>query len=133
VAFTVPSFNVLCRTLRFSVPLGAWLPNLVNQPCQLYVNPRIGWAELAATGQPAQFVRVPKGTDIVPGDRIEIIPGSNWWYETFNTERVHLGFPNEYFVAYVTQIAFGGGSSGRLLMEDGSFLLLEDSSKILLE
>ena len=75
-------------------------------PCQLYFNSRplealeevpiVDW-KLIIMG------RYPKGSDVRPGDLVEIDAGSQWFYGVIFTERTHLDFPNEYLSCVLVQ------------------------------
>jgi len=134
MAFTLPQFNCVCNTYRQT---GAgpitYVPHLVAQACQLYLNPRLFMSEGLAAEDVGQMVRFPKGTDVIIGDWIELEPDEGWWYEVFAVERMHKNFPNEYFMAATFQLSAGGGVGGGLVTEAGDQIITEGSDNIVTE
>jgi hypothetical protein len=136
MALFLPNFNALYDLWRppNAPPAAA---DQTNKPCQLYLTSRnlldIEPDEFTFW-QPPVWLRVPKGTDIRPHDIVEVEPGEGWFYEVRWTDRMHKNFPNEYFVAILCQTAIPSPPNPfHLLMESGDSLLLEDGSFILLE
>jgi len=132
--FTLPQFVNTCDSERFDIPSSTWVPILAAQPCQLYNNSRIVntlWFEFDANY--VVILRVPKGTNILPNDRVEVNPGSGWTYRVITIERVHMDFPNEYLAAYLEQGAVGPAELGDILAEDGNHIVQEDGFLILTE
>lgn len=130
--FTVPNFNLSCNQWR--------PPNVPPDPptdflaCQLYLNSRVAVNILPGDFTryvPVLYLRVPFGTDLQVNDVIEVEAGSAWFYTVRWVERVHLGFPNEYFVGVLEQRT--PVVLGELLLEDGTPIFLEDGTPILLE
>lgn len=131
--YTIPNFNVNANIWRAGG--GPPDPPDVTTLAQLYIYSRVAVDVNPAdptTYEPAVSLRVPKGTDLRKTDVIEVEAGSGFMYTCRWTERVHLGFPNEYFEGLLQQDATPV-STGELLLEDATDLLLEDSTFILLE
>lgn len=105
--FTLPQFNCLYTSWRLDLATGHWNKVNIASMCQWYVNPRVVFI-LEITGalenNPVHFLRVPKGTDLEEGDIIEVAPGDHFNYEIIETERVHLNFPNEYWLGFAVNV-----------------------------
>jgi len=134
MAFTLPQFNCVANTYR---PTGAgpitYLPNLVAQACQLYINSRQTISEAIAINDMGSFIRFPMGTDVTVGDLIELEPDEGWWYECFAIDRIHKNFPNEYLVCACFQLSHGGGVGGALTTEDDDHITTEASDTLVTE
>jgi len=111
--FTLPTFNTTCDIWHSGTPLTD--PPDLSPDCQLYLNTR-GLLDITPTvdteWEPPVWLRVPIGTDLRRNDTVECPPGSGWVYHVRWTERVHLGFANEYFVGVIEQVSSGGGGGG---------------------
>jgi hypothetical protein len=107
MAFTLPQFNCLFHSWRLDGATLVWSRIITNGPCQWYVYSRTqDWADPLGGGEEIMLhhLRVPKGTDIDEGDLVEVEPGSFWFYQLVETDRVHLNFPNEYFVGFANNL-----------------------------
>jgi len=122
--FTLPQFNCLFNAWRFDPVTFLWSKVSDHDVCQWYVNPRqqdffalpLGDEEIML-----HHLRVPKGTDIREGDLVEVEPGSEWFYSLVETERMHLNFPNEYFVGFANIV--DAESTPFLIATENGFLL----------
>jgi hypothetical protein len=144
MAFTVPVFNVTANVWHDGSDVSG-APDIISV-CQLYLNTR-GSHDLDRFddffSDPPFWGRFPVGTALRNLDTMEIAAGSTWFYHCRLVDRVHLGFPNEYVGALLSQLwtPLGGGEHipmpgtfgfldenfppGFLVLESGSFLLLE--------
>lgn len=136
MSFTLPIFNCLYDLWRppNAPPAAA---DFTNQPCQFYFTPK-GQFDIVKgdddTYRPPIYLRVPKGTDIQVDDVVEVEPGSGLFYTVRWVERVHLNFPNEYFVAIIDQGVPAPPGGDAIILEIGDFILQEDgTSHILVE
>lgn len=129
MAYNLPIFNLTASIWRMpNVPPAA--PDFTLQ-AQLYLNSRPQGQDGAVT---TLYLRVPKGSDLQPTDKVDPDGNGNWYYKVDEVEPAHLGFANEYLVGILEQIPPPiPPSTNRILMEDGFFILMEDGSKILLE
>jgi len=108
MAYTVPVFNV---------PIDVWdaghvpdddVPDFENVTVQFYVYSRVSFdvqpCELELYNPPIQ-IRFPVSTLAiwVSGQVFEVPAESGRYYRARFKEKLHLGFPNEYLVAYVVQ------------------------------
>jgi len=119
--FQLPDFNITVNIWRAANPTTN--PPDVVSPAQFYLNARIvltigftGAGEVIINSE----LRVPKGTDLQLDDVVEIDAGSGLFYTVIFADRVHFGFPNEYFMGVVSK----GGSpvppaGTAILMEGG--------------
>ena len=75
------------------------------------------------------------GTDLRVADFVEVPAASGIFYTIVWTERIHLGFPNEYFAGLAVQgmISPPPPVGGGILLETGDFILTEAGFHILLE
>jgi len=134
MAFTLPQFNCVANTYRQTGTLPiTYVPHLVGQACQLYVNSRITAFTGAASDGFMQIIRFPMGTDVIRGDFIELEPDEGWWYEVFEIERMHKNFPNEYLAAACLGLSAGGGIGGALITEDDDVITTEASDRLMTE
>ena len=135
--FTLPDFNCVLDSWRETAAPFVFVRVLVGQPSQLYVNSRVTWflypSATADDNTPFSYVRVPKGVDVREGDVLELESGTNHWYFVWETERVHLNFPNEYYVAYCVQIDPEDAPAGPLLTELNEHILTETGLDIVTE
>jgi hypothetical protein len=133
--FTLPQFNILFDVWR-EVLGGDVVLTHHNVAGQWYVNPRVLFPNVVLDPDEDfnSVLRMPIGTDVREEDYVEIPPGSGWWYQIIAVERIHLGFPNEYFAASSLNNEGAPLFHGAILMEDGSYVLMEDEvSKIGME
>jgi hypothetical protein len=136
--YTLPVFNVPCDVWSVTQDPLTDVPRIAALPCQLYVNPRAVNTfvpELVFDQIFAVVVRFPKGSDVREYDYLRIPVGSIYYYEVLEVERMHLGFTNEYFIAYANQLETDNPFPlSFVLMEDEFYVLLEDGlSKIQLQ
>lgn len=96
---------------------------------------------------PVSFLLLPNGTDIrgeagaaAGPDTVECPTGSGRYYSCQFADYVALGFPNQHIQAILTQITpmpdfppVPPPVGGHILIEDGSDMLLEDGTLIILE
>lgn len=130
--FTLPDFNVTANIWRATTPTSD--PPDVVSPAQLYLTSRVYVAEsLMSPGDsvPTVQLRVPKGTDVQVTDVVEIDAGDGHFYTVIWTERMHLGFANEYFIGLMEQGAVAPADG--ILLETGDFILTETGFHVLLE
>lgn len=136
--YTLPVFNLVFDLWR--LPNAPPAPPDSSPDGQFYFTPK-GQYDVTP-GTPAAFappiyLRVPLGTDIQPGDVVEVPQLSGWLYDVRFTDRVHLGFPNEYFLAILEQQVVGPPPppppSGGVLMETTGFVLMETIGHVLME
>lgn len=104
---------------------------------QLYVNSRVPVdvkPTVLTEYQPAIWLRVPTGTDIIPLDEVEVAAGDGWFYTVRFTERFHRGFVNEYLGCLLEQFAIVPPSTSCVELEDGSgHVEMESGGCVLLE
>lgn len=136
MAFVLPTFNVFCSVWR--PPNAPPALEDFTYACQLYFTSK-GQFDVEPGDNthynPPVYLRVPKGTDLQPDDIVECEPASGWLYTVRWTDRVHLGFPNEYFVGIMEQQGPGPtpGSGDILLESGGDFVLMESGDFVLLQ
>jgi hypothetical protein len=137
--FNLPTFNLTCGRWRPPNAPPA-LPDITFVG-QLYFGSR-AYLDITPGNfnewEPPIFLRVPSGTNILPHDVVEANLGDGWFYNVRFVDRVHRGFPNEYFCAVLEQrMGTPPGppvAGGFVLMEGTGFVLMEDGvSKIVLE
>jgi hypothetical protein len=107
MAFTVPTFNLLCNV--FPLPAPFIVPRLVNVPCNLQFGRRpqsfSGGLASETLAPILMSLLVPALTDLRcaaqadEGDVIECPAGSGRFYLTLGVDDVGKGFPNEFRVA----------------------------------
>ena len=132
--FTLPTFNLVANIWRAATPLTD--PPDVVTDAQLYLSSRVYVATSLVTpgdAVPTVTLRVPMGADLRVGDIVEVEAGDAWFYTCVWIERMHRGFPNEYFVGLLEQGIASPAGGDAILMETGDFVLMEDGSRILLE
>jgi len=132
--YTPPVFNIMANVWRSSSSV-LDPPDVVTS-AQLYVNSRM--VIPLTPGDDAVYVpliqlRVPMGTDLQEGDQVEAAAGDAWFYRVRWTERVHRGFPNEYFVGVMEHPGGVPPTADSILLETGDHVLLETGDLILLE
>jgi len=134
--YRLPTFNTSCDVWHTGTPTTD--PPDMSPDCQLYFNSRTN-VDVDPTDDnafnPIIWLRVPRLTDLRVDDTVECPPGSGWTYRVRWTDRVHLGFANEYFVGALEQLSTSPPTpgSGFILMEDSGYVLLESGDRILLE
>jgi hypothetical protein len=116
MAFTVPTFNLVCN-----VYTGPWLTKvlrLADLECNLAVGRRVqqlgnDYLTFGTEGLEfglTAFLLVPSGSDIRSQsnggvqDVIEVPSGSNRWYQCSAWEDMAKGFPNEYRMVAICKI-----------------------------
>jgi len=136
MAFTVPVFNITVNIWHAgNAPPD---PPDLSPLAQLYI-PSRGLLDIQPgedeLWQPPIYLRVAVGTDLRHQDIVEAAAGDGWFYRTRWVERMHRGFPNEYFVGILEQTSGPPGppGDGGLMLEDGDYMLLEDGFFISLE
>lgn len=131
-----PVFNTTCSV--WHAPGGPPAAPDFTSPCQLYVASK-GILDITPGDDtqwvPPIYLRVPIGTNLLHNDVIECPPGSGWIYRVRWTERVHLAFPNEYFVGILEQTStpISPGFGGFMLLESGDTFLVEVGGFILIQ
>jgi len=108
MAYTLPQFNVLCDIWDAgNVPVDDD-PDYENVTVQFYVYSRVSFdvqpCELELYQPPIQ-IRMPVAVVAIweTGQVFEVPAESGRYYRARFKEKLHLGFPNEYLVAYVVQ------------------------------
>lgn len=102
---TIPVFNLLVNVwFTGNTPL-AGPPDLLDLPAQLYINTRIGFDAQPGSRTswfPPIWIRIASGSyTSSQGDIFEVDAGSGFYYKHRMWERIHLGFPNEYWAILV--------------------------------
>jgi len=118
MAYTVPQFNILVDVWDAGHVPDDDAPDFENVTGQLYVYSRVSFdvqpCDLELY-QPALQLRLP--LDVlaiwVSSQVYEIPAESGRYYRARFKERVHIGFPNEYLVAYVVQCNGAGVAIAR--------------------
>lgn len=120
MAYTVPSFNLLCNIEMPdiagvpAIPSGP--PRIANQPCALVYGRRVNVASTGGTGDPGVPLQgmnllLPPGVDIrgpqdvVSFDMVECPAGSGRWYWVFFVDDIGKGWPNEHRTAGILALA----------------------------
>jgi hypothetical protein len=149
--FTVPVFNLLYDGWDAGNTPNASAPIFVAKQCQLYIASKgmmdIEPGELTFWVPPI-YARIPIGdlTEWLSLWILECPQASGRFYRVRWKEKMHQGFSNEYLVCIVDQCdgdgvpilrdvynSAGGIPGAYVFMEDGSQVLLEDSTFMLLE
>jgi hypothetical protein len=113
MAFTIPTFNLVCNVWRGIGHSGA--PDIVNLACNLQFGRKPHILDLQenvginAQGQ-AMFLLVPAGSDLRDGmttsgfrDTVEVPSGTGRFYVVWAVDDVGKGFSNEYRVATISK------------------------------
>lgn len=134
--YVLPTFNIFANVWRGTDPLTD-PPDFVFA-AQLYFNSR-GLFDITPTvlaeWVPPLYLRVPLGSDLQVGDIVEAAVGDGWYYAVRWVDRVHRGFPNEYFVGVLEQTTVSPPPPvpSALLTEDGDELDTEAGDTIITE
>jgi len=113
MAFSIPSFPLLCRIFSGPPPYSLVTPRLVDVACNLALGKRTqqsgyGRGSSGGIGIPPTIL-FPGGTDVrdvastTRWDLVELPPGSNRWYQVSTVEPVGLGFDNWHIAAAVVK------------------------------
>jgi len=132
--YVLPNFNVTANIWRASSSTSD--PPDVVSDAQLYLTSRVWVASsILAPGDavPTVVLRVPKGTDLQAGDTIECDAGDGHFYSCIWTERMHLGFANEYFIGLLEQFGTPPPPPGSIITETGDAVITETGDLMVIE
>lgn len=105
--YELPHFNLLCFVWRDGHIPNTHLPDLSDIPCQLYVFPRFVIDQHESDEGyyvPPIILRFPLGAFSPKFEDVYLIKGRAFmYYKAFWAERMHTGFPNEYFIVQCGQ------------------------------
>jgi len=73
------------------------------------------------------------GTSLEVDDIVEAAAGDGWTYTVRFTDRMHRGFPNEYFMGIMEQIGSAPPGGAHILAEDGDILSAENGELLIIE
>jgi len=132
--YRLPDFNVTANIWRAATPITD--PPDVTCDAQLYLTSKVYVAASLVTpgdAVPTVQLRVPLGTDLQVSDTVECDAGDGHFYTCVWTERMHLGFANEYFIGLLEQGIASPPGADAILLETGDYILTETGGHILLE
>lgn len=94
MAYTLPNFNLLADVYRLASPPPAGPPQYSGVTVQLYANSRMTYWDWSYMS-----IRTPKAPSrtYLVGDIWESPAGTARYWKAVYTERIHEGFPNEYW------------------------------------
>ena len=132
--YTLPTFNLTANIWRDTSSVLD--PPDVVSPAQLYVNSRMVIPLTPgddAVYVPCVLLRVPKGTDLQEDDQVQVDAADFWFYRCRWVERVHRGFPNEYFVGILEHPGGSPPVSEGIETETGDPIVTEGGDRIITE
>jgi hypothetical protein len=135
MAIRLPEFNITCDIWRPpDAPPGP--ATFTNVACQLYIYSRTSTdikPTVLDTYQPTIMLRVPMGTDLQVDDVVEAASGDGWFYTVRFTDRMHRGFPNEYFMGILEQQTTAPPSGSSIITEGSDPITTEAGDKLITE
>lgn len=118
MAFSLPTFNLVCNIWIIGDQPGEGPASWQDIPCQLYLNSRTPVAQEYGTywaWSPSIFLRLPIAEKLAweQAGIIEIPSGDPEYYIPRLKEKMHRGFANEYLVIFCDQANAAGQPEAR--------------------
>lgn len=141
--YVLPTFNLIANIWRFGNPTTN--PPDLQPVCNLAWGRRVFTGDLAVNpssdSPPTITLLLPMGSnvfgDVNTGgspDTAEVPQGSGWFYTVVYVDRIGCGFANEHLGAILSLKAPSPPpGTPAILMESSGYVLMEDGSHILLE